>query len=188
MHITQHAALASLESDVETQTAPASGGGFIGLLKPLKSIIFVFFDMNKNGLMVVTDSYSIISAHTHTQIKTPNSYQNIFYSGLEFHWSDLNDDRWTWCKLQRKKKTKQNVSPSQRHCRVAMTAEAKAGSATLAAFTQTNCGTDQTMAWTHHHGLGLCEIFVWTHDSIHWNTSDTGKEKNNKNHGTQDSK
>lgn len=39
-----------------------------------------------------------------TQIKTQSSYQNIFYSALKFHWSDLNDDTWKWCELQRKTK------------------------------------------------------------------------------------
>ncbi len=100
-----------------------------------------------------TTQHFCTHTHTHTQIKTQSSYQNIFYSGLLFHWSDLNDNRSMWCELQ--KKTKQNIKAWRPHgrdaagltwCSVAA-AQIKADSATLAMFTQKTVW--HRMAWTH---------------------------------------
>lgn len=58
---------------------------------------------------------------THSQIKTPDSYQNIFYSGLLFHWSDWNDNRSMWCELQKKnqkeKEQRLETPRERRRCR-----------------------------------------------------------------------
>lgn len=74
----------------------------------LKSAIFVWHILKKHVFMIAIQSYSLaLFQHRHstdTQIKTQSSYQNIFYSALKFHWSDLNDDTWKWCELQRKTK------------------------------------------------------------------------------------
>lgn len=83
----------------------------------LKSKIYCFIKVGffcltyikkKHVFMIAIQSYSLaLFQHRHstdTQIKTQSSYQNIFYSALKFHWSDLNDDTWKWCELQRKTK------------------------------------------------------------------------------------
>lgn len=74
----------------------------------LKSAIFVWHILKKTCIhdchsVVFFGAISAPTLYRHT-IKTQSSYQNIFYSALKFHWSDLNDDTWKWCELQRKTK------------------------------------------------------------------------------------